>query len=169
MRFLRKLFRGRTGRRGFVFPLLYIVFLPGLGLLLSLWYLFFISGTYNQCFGIMNNISPFIFFLFFSLGSFLLLPITVRRLHDINCSGWFSVLLFIPGMQVLLAICLTCLRGNHETNTYRVPPSSKGNPYLFFIGLVVILLFASLQVFNFYFLNTGGFGCHHPSFPKNIR
>lgn len=45
----------------------------------------------------------------------------IRRLHDCNYSGWFSVLIFIPYLNVLFILYLVFAKGNVENNDYGSP------------------------------------------------
>ena len=66
--------------------------------------LFFIFGIFL--------LSPFLGVLLFFLGIFLIvipdLAVTVRRLHDVNHSGWLVLLVFIPliGSLIIAGFCL---------------------------------------------------------------
>lgn len=50
---------------------------------------------------------------------------TVRRLHDIDQTGWASLLLFIPFIGVLEVVYLCWKLGNVSTNSYGPTPDPK--------------------------------------------
>lgn len=57
------------------------------------------------------------------------LPLTVggimagiRRLHDLNRSGWFMLATFVPVLNVVLMIYLLCFRGTDGYNQYGADP-----------------------------------------------
>jgi uncharacterized membrane protein YhaH (DUF805 family) len=46
---------------------------------------------------------------------------TVRRLHDINASGWWSVAIFVPFANLILLIRLFFSKGTADKNKYGQP------------------------------------------------
>ena len=46
----------------------------------------------------------------------------IRRLHDLNRSGWFVILALIPFVNVLFEIYLLCFRGTQGVNKYGADP-----------------------------------------------
>ncbi len=51
----------------------------------------------------------------------------IRRLHDLNHSGWFALLYFIPFANLILLLYLFCARGDAGPNTYGEP--NVGKPF----------------------------------------
>jgi uncharacterized membrane protein YhaH (DUF805 family) len=51
------------------------------------------------------------------------LAVTVRRLHDINCSGWFILLSFIPYIGGLIVFVMTVIPGTKGANNYGPDPN----------------------------------------------
>ncbi len=47
---------------------------------------------------------------------------TIKRLHDINRSGWYSMLLLIPIINIFFSFYLMIKRGDKETNVYGKNP-----------------------------------------------
>lgn len=66
--------------------------------------------------------------------SYLVLP--KRRLHDLNRSGWWLLLAFIPVVNAIFMIYLYCVGGDKEINDYGLPPE----PYTK-LQLVLAILF----------------------------
>lgn len=52
----------------------------------------------------------------------LCLPFGVRRLHDLDKSGWWYVLFFIPVVNFLFAIYFGFFKGTDGTNSYGPDP-----------------------------------------------
>ncbi|MBE8596505.1 DUF805 domain-containing protein [Xenorhabdus sp. BG5] len=52
------------------------------------------------------------------------LAVTVRRLHDINCSGWWFLLAFVPVASIILFV-FTLLEGTQGDNEYGADPRRK--------------------------------------------
>lgn len=55
------------------------------------------------------------------------LAVTVRRLHDINLSGWFILIQLIPYIGGLILFVLTLLDGTKGHNLYGPDPKGRGN------------------------------------------
>lgn len=43
--------------------------------------------------------------------------IAVKRLHDLNMSGWYSLILIIPLSNFLLLLCLFFVKGSHSMSS----------------------------------------------------
>ena len=54
------------------------------------------------------------------------LSITVRRLHDINKSGWFYLLELIPLVGSLIVLIFTCLKTVEVNNRWRMYDIQRG-------------------------------------------
>lgn len=51
-----------------------------------------------------------------------LMSFTVRRLHDIGQSGWFSLLMLIPFATLIMVIVLSIKKGDIGNNKYGIDP-----------------------------------------------
>ena len=102
-------FDGRASRQEFwMFNLFYLLFVIAISLLIIP---FGNSETgLNIIFGIL---------VVYSLG--LAIPIwavTVRRLHDIGLSGWWSLLSFIPYLGTVVLLIMCCMDSKPGSNKY---------------------------------------------------
>lgn len=102
-------FDGRASRQEFwMFNLFYLLFVIAISLLIIP---FGNSETgLNIIFGII---------VVYSLG--LAIPIwavTVRRLHDIGLSGWWSLLSFIPYLGTVVLLIMCCMDSKPCSNNY---------------------------------------------------
>lgn len=52
------------------------------------------------------------------------LAVGVRRLHDVNKSGWFTLIVFVPLVGVIWLLVLDCTEGTDGPNQYG--PDPKG-------------------------------------------
>jgi uncharacterized membrane protein YhaH (DUF805 family) len=52
------------------------------------------------------------------------LAVGVRRLHDVNKSGWFTLILFVPLVGIIWLLVLDCTEGTDGPNQYG--PDPKG-------------------------------------------
>ena len=63
---------------------------------------------------ILGPIYIFLYFLFFIPS----LSLYIRRLHDINRSGWWLLIALIPFIGIITLIFFWCLKGTQERNIY---------------------------------------------------
>ena len=56
---------------------------------------------------------------------------TVRRLHDIDMSGWFALIQFIPFIGWILMIIFACQRGTDGENRFGMGPAQTTIPEVF--------------------------------------
>jgi uncharacterized membrane protein YhaH (DUF805 family) len=90
------------------------------------------------------NASLFFFLLislfFIKISSFILFPLmivmvyttyvlAIKRLHDLNMSGWFILLGFVPVISLFFGIYLLCFPGKRVKNKYGLHDGNKGNEY----------------------------------------
>jgi len=52
-------------------------------------------------------------------------PITVKRLHDIDMSGWYYFVFLIPLINVIFGLILLFKKGTQGTNRYGEDPLAK--------------------------------------------
>lgn len=80
-----------------------------------------------------------------------LITLCIRRLHDMNLSGWLVLLAFLPGIGEILALFLYFWPGTKGKNRFgdQPAPASKGYYFMFLlyplIFLIIILLAYSRQ------------------------
>jgi uncharacterized membrane protein YhaH (DUF805 family) len=106
--FLR--FEGRCSRKEFTFFTLFFW-----TILISIYY----CNNLIEQNDILNIISS-IFIIFLFINDF---AITARRLHDLNSSGWWQLILFFVPLAQILFIGLFFYKGTHTTNKYGDPPT----------------------------------------------
>jgi uncharacterized membrane protein YhaH (DUF805 family) len=54
----------------------------------------------------------------------------IRRLHDVNRTGWFMLLILIPFVGWVALVVLLCTASNPETNKFGENPYEKGYYHL---------------------------------------
>ncbi len=54
------------------------------------------------------------------------LAVSVRRLHDVNKSGWFVLIAFIPIIGFIWLLILLATEGNYGPNQYGADPKNNG-------------------------------------------
>lgn len=102
-------FKGRTSRADFWWAMLaYFILTCIFGFVVG-----FMSGLLGEDAGFVASILPLWY-----LATFIpVLAIQVRRLHDINKSGWFMLLCFVPFLSIIL-IAFFCMPSVNEGNNY---------------------------------------------------
>ena len=106
-------FKGRSSRKEYIARFLLTVLILLLG-----------AYTIDQC------VNASLFVVLYVLGMSLLIdilifqyfPLSVRRLHDLNTSGWYVLLTFVPFCQFFI-LWLMFRKGTQETNKYGEPPT----------------------------------------------
>jgi uncharacterized membrane protein YhaH (DUF805 family) len=67
-------------------------------------------------------------FIFWMVATFIPgLAVTVRRLHDINLSGWFYLVSLIPYIGGLILFVMMLIDGTQGPNTYGPDPKGRGD------------------------------------------
>ena len=54
-----------------------------------------------------------------------LFSIVARRLHDVNLSGWMSLLMIIGPINLLMVIALSLVKGDEKDNKYGTVPHKQ--------------------------------------------
>lgn len=107
---MNNLFSGRCGRIEYLLQILFnTILLSGMAPLV------FLFEPFGLIFVII--IYPLLILLFFSS--------TIKRLHDIDFSGWFSILLFVPFLNLVFILYLLLKSGNPSINKYNTPQPKK--------------------------------------------
>ena len=63
----------------------------------------------------------------------------VRRLHDRNHSGWLSLLMLVPLVNIAMALYLTFAKGDDRTNQYGAPRNTRTWEKV--LGWIYLLIF----------------------------
>lgn len=65
----------------------------------------------------------------------------IRRLHDFDASGWWSLLLIVPFVNAIFALVLVFKRGNDGANRFAAPRLTRGwEKFLGYIGVGFMVL-----------------------------
>lgn len=149
---------GRIGRMTY-FAWLFlnnIVFSSFFSILLVVFLAFSKSGyTFS------NSSIPFIIIipviLVACVALYLAMVFTIRRLHDLNHSGWLCLLLFVPFVGTLFQLYIYFAKGNQEANQFGLPrPTQAWEKVITWIGvilsviMIVFLGFFYTSVYNGY-------------------
>ncbi|WP_151826513.1 DUF805 domain-containing protein [Acinetobacter oleivorans] len=151
---------GRFNRMSYLggYGLIYLVTLLG----------YFILASFHGSFQLSSNLFNFEFYSSLSGASalvvwafslfliYLNIVLVVRRLHDLNKSGWMGLLLFIPVVQFFFMIYLLLASGTAGPNEYGpVRPATFIEKLMAWLILVAILvsLISTAGIF-YYFSGT---------------
>ena len=104
---------GRGSRKEYIIKFLLILF-------------FGITWDYTQeTYGNNDTLFSFLYVLAICGGGTIMLiqyiPLAIRRLHDLNASGWYVLLTFVPFGQFLI-LWLMFKKGTVGSNKYGDPP-----------------------------------------------
>lgn len=70
----------------------------------------------------------------------------IRRLHDLNKTGWLSLILLIPLVGLFFWVYISCAKGDEGTNIYGAPRITRGWEkvlgWIYIIMLPLSLIFA---------------------------
>jgi uncharacterized membrane protein YhaH (DUF805 family) len=105
-------FKDRSSRKEYILKSLLIV-------------VFIITWNCSEIFrnndSFLSNLYEMIIGIFGLLMFLQSLPLSIRRFHDINCSGWWTLISFIPGGQLII-FWLMLKKGTSGTNDYGDEP-----------------------------------------------
>lgn len=73
---------------------------------------------------LIGSAQPYITFLFFISIMIPTVCLQIRRLHDLNKSGWFVLFLFIPVIGTLALIAIGVIKGDQTENRFGAMPPS---------------------------------------------
>lgn len=111
-------------------------------------------GYYSQPQDLQALSTPLIFILIIFTLAFFYLYITfmIRRLHDVNQTGWFALLIFIPLVNLILALYLLFAPGTQGENNYGPQRITKGwekvLAWIYIILVIVSILSSIILVMN---------------------
>lgn len=110
--------KGRSGRKEYICRFLMMPLFYGVA---SFLFDIFHSDE-NSIFGFISGTMAALFFSpLFILSIIQIFFVTHRRLHDLNASGWWQLVTFIPFGQILM-IGFIFFKGTPTANKYGEPP-----------------------------------------------
>jgi len=107
-------FKGRARRKEYWLFYLFITVL-----ILALSYLDAVLGlmNYETGAGVLSAL--------FSIAVFIpSITVSVRRLHDINKSGWWYLILLIPLVGIIVFLIFACMPGTNGSNRFGADPKA---------------------------------------------
>lgn len=85
----------------------------------------------------------------------------IKRLHDRNHTGWWSLIFLIPLINLLLFLYIALFRGNKHSNRFGAPRPTKGwEKVVGVIGLILMVgsMIATVAMFGAAMFGMGGGG-----------
>ena len=110
-------FKSRSSRSEFWYFYLFTTILGFFGLQIDRFFNLEILGLQLSNINEVATLGPtyiFLYFLFFIPS----LSLYIRRLHDIDRSGWWLLIAIIPFIGIITLIFFWCLKGSQNRNTY---------------------------------------------------
>lgn len=151
-----KSYQGRFGRLSFIAwhaVLWWASCCIGFGLLLSLGLFNFATFSLDSAAYLLPTINHIFSLLFFGLYTYFAFVITIRRLHDINASGWWSLLSFVPMINLFFSVYLLVKKGHPTSNMYapaRITPFWEKFVAWSCIVLMLVLIISMLLLLSSY-------------------
>jgi uncharacterized membrane protein YhaH (DUF805 family) len=120
---MKSIFVGRCNRmQYFVFSVIVFGFIAVFRILAS-------AGNTAPIVDVVDAVAMFVVSLPVTIALVIVsLSINVRRLHDLNMSGWWYLAFLIPGINVILGLILLFFKGTEGPNRYGTDPlASNGH------------------------------------------
>lgn len=149
--------KGRAGRLRYFGYAIGIGFLSGLAMGV-------LSAIIGAISGDPNTVAMFggIISLVVSIGVFAVTIIfIIKRLHDLNWSGWLSLLSVIPLVNLIFGLILLFAPGNAGPNKYGPPPKPESNAVvilviaLVLVAMIGIIAAVTIPAYNDYINRAG--------------
>lgn len=86
----------------------------------------------------INTASLLIMAIAYIVFFYFAIVFTIRRLHDLNQSGWLSLLLLVPLVNVLFMLYVMIAPGTRGSNNFGLPRPNKGWESV--LGIIYIIL-----------------------------
>lgn len=137
-------FRGRLGRvryLGYLMALLFLVWFGG-GVLAAL----LIPAVSEQNQSLLPPVAVLLISAIYGVllvGSF---SFAIRRVHDFNASGWWSLLLLVPLINVVFGFALWFIPGTDEANRFGPKTPQNGVGVSILAALAPLILIAYIGI-----------------------
>ena len=151
-----KSYQGRFGRLSYIawqVVLWWAACCIGFGLLFSLGLFNFASFSLDSAAYLLPALNNTFSLLFFALYTYFAFVITIRRLHDVNLNGWWSLLGFVPLLNIFFYLYLLLKKGHPTSNVYapvRTTPFWEKLLAWLFILSVVLFVVSIFMLMGFY-------------------
>ena len=99
---------------------------------------------------------PFILIVLFAMAyvicvSYAMIVLCIKRLHDLNSSGWLSILVIVPYLNILFLAYLCIKKGEPESNDYGDSLEYEGPTFLLFLCYAVLCIYPVSMGVGFYY------------------
>lgn len=130
-------FSGRIGR------LRYLAYSMGMGLILSLFLAVMAAITVPIAESTGNEAASFIMgilMIILYVGALVIsFAMVVRRVNDFDNSGWLSLLMLVPVVNIIFGFALMLVPGSKGRNSYGAPPPPNNGVVVFLASLLPII------------------------------
>lgn len=106
---------------------------------------FYIMNVNDIAIEIVRNLSIYVTFFMMVFGLVFIVQsfrLKIARLHDINLSGWFSIFIIIPLINIIFYIVIYTVSGTKGINKFGEQPKARSK-----LELVLALIGIFLSIF----------------------
>ena len=117
--------RGRFGRLAYLAWYLVLSFCLMIPIILGVLGFFAFTDSVNDLSGILTALAvvgAILYFVFF----YYIIVITIRRLHDLNQTGWLCLLMFVPIVGIGFMLYVMFAKGATANNEFGAPRPNRG-------------------------------------------
>lgn len=109
--------------------------------------------VYTSDFSVFSGVGVLLLISLWCIAIYLQLVFFIRRLHDLNKTGWLSLLLLVPVIQLFFTFYVLLAPGTPQRNDYGdVRPSTTWEKILAWLMIILsILMFLIIFIFFYYF------------------
>lgn len=112
-------------------------------------------GKEEDMFSIGYNITPqgTLSFIYSIITIIPMFTLTIRRLHDINKSGWYSLIGIIPFIGWIFLLIELSLKTVEQNNKYNIVDKKANNHNNKFMFIIILLLICTVSLLSYIFIN----------------
>lgn len=146
---------GRFNRLSYLgwYGLMSIIYLMVMMLLLSFTGYFSQVNATQMEYSIFSGLLMPVMFVLWVVSFYFQMVFFIRRLHDLNKTGWLSLLLLVPIIQLFFSLYVLLAPGTPQHNDYgSIRPSSGWEKVLAWLMIILsLLMLFSIGIFVYYF------------------
>lgn len=143
-------YKGRIGRIRYIGYSLILNLLSGLLFLIPATILFAIIDAFNPPHMVFVALAT-LWLIMMPISLYLTAAPTIRRLHDLGRTGWMSLLLLIPPINLILLIYLLFAKGDPLPNHYGNPAKPASMAMKIFVAAIILLQILWIIIFSLFF------------------
>lgn len=143
--------RGRFARLAYLAWYLIITLTVSIAVILAL-VIFGTAGMSADPYARINSVSLVVVGVACIVFTYYAFVLTIRRLHDLNQSGWLSLLMLVPMVNVLFMLYVIIAPGNSGGNNFGLPRPNQGWEKVLGVIYIVMLILSLLGLSSMSYL-----------------